>query len=207
MIFKILILSAILFNTSMADEFNNDAYDIWLINNDRIPGPVAINNEGPGLFVNVRINDTGIAKDNDYNKWEQEFKEELEYETDKECPSVGSCHIDEERWLSHYPTLNEYINEYFLPEDRGWALRVAFCESSGKPKDQFNEAVNDEYGATGWFQHLPKFWIERSVKAGFSGFAINHPKANVGVASWLFYKGGGSRHWKSSKSCWQTLGD
>ena len=200
-------LSAILFNTSVIGVFNNDAYDIWSINNDGIPGPVAINNEGPGPFIDFRIDDIGIAKDNAYDKWEQEFKAELGYEVDEECPNTGSCHIDEDVWLSHYPTLTELVDAYFLPEDRDWALRVAFCESSGEPKDQFNEAVNDESGATGWFQHLPKFWIERSVKAGFAGFAINHPKANVGVASWLFYEGGGSRHWKSSKSCWQTLGD
>ena len=135
--------------------------------------------------------------------WEKEKKIDLGYFHEVECPNVGSCDIDEDIWLNHYPTLIEYVNTYFEVEDRDWALRVAFCESSGEPKDQFNEAVNDESGATGWFQHLPKFWIERSVKAGFAGFAINHPKANVGVASWLFYEYGGSRHWNSSKSCWR----
>ena len=135
--------------------------------------------------------------------WEIEKKRDLGYFYEEECPSVGSCDIDEDIWLNHYPTLNEYVDSYFEAEDRAWALRVAFCESSGQPKDQFNEAVNDESGATGWFQHLPKWWDERSVRAGFEGFAINHPEANVGVASWLFYEYGGSRHWNSSKSCWR----
>jgi hypothetical protein len=207
MLFKILVFSAILFNASTTGQFNNDAYDLRLLNNNRIPGPVVLSNKNPGLFVKDIIHDTEIAKDNDYDKWEQEFKAELGYKIDQECPSTGSCDIDEDVWLGHYPTLNELVDAYFLPEDREWALRVAFCESSAKPRDKFNEVVHHESGATGWFQHMPEFWIERSYKSGFVGFAMNHPKANVGVASWLFYEGGGSRHWNSSKSCWQTLSD
>ena len=152
---------------------------------------------------------TIVIVNNDYDLWEAEKKKDLGYssDTEYECPSVGSCDIDEDIWLNHYPTLDEYIDEYFLPEDKEWALKVAFCESSAKPEDQFSEAVHVKSGATGWFQHLPKFWIERSHRAGFVGFSINHPKANVGVASWLFYEYGGSSHWNSSKSCWQTLND
>ena len=158
-----------------------------------------------GGEINKVIPETSIAIviNNDYDMWEIEKKRDLGYFYEEECPSVGSCDIDEDIWLNHYPTLNEYVDSYFEAEDRAWALRVAFCESSGQPKDQFNEAVNDESGATGWFQHLPKWWDERSVRAGFEGFAINHPEANVGVASWLFYEYGGSRHWNSSKSCWR----
>tara|TARA_Y100001949_G_scaffold82951_1_gene70088 strand:- start:1921 stop:2505 length:585 start_codon:yes stop_codon:yes gene_type:complete len=194
MLLKTLVLSLIIF-TFQTDQLNNDAYDIRMINNNSIPGPVAINNENPGPFIDLRMDD--------YEIWEQEFKLELGYKADKECPSTGSCDIDVDVWLNHYPTLNEWVKAYFLPEDREWALRVAFCESSAKPEDQFSEVINDESGATGWFQHLPKFWIERSYRSGFTGFAMNHPKANVGVASWLFYEYGGSRHWNSSKSCWQ----
>ena len=207
MILKTIISSVIVF-ASLTGQLNNDTYDSMLRNNNRIPGPVAINNENPKPFIDFRFINFGIegnviAKDNDYDKWEQEFKAELGYKVDKECPSTGSCHIDEDVWLSHYPTLKELVDAYFLPEDRAWALKVAFCESSAKPKDKFNDVIHSESGATGWFQHMPEFWVERSFKAGFIGFAANHPKANVGVASWLFYEGGGSRHWNASKSCWR----
>ena len=204
MIFKTIVISVIVF-TSLMGSINNGTYDNVLSNNNRIPGPVVISSLGPNSFVDHRV--TTIAKANDYDKWEQEFKAELGYKVDKECPSTGSCHIDEDVWLSHYPTLTELVDTYFLPEDRAWALKVAFCESSAKPKDKFNDVIHSESGATGWFQHMPEFWMERSFKAGFVGFAKNHPKANVGVASWLFYEGGGSRHWNSSKSCWQSLND
>jgi hypothetical protein len=178
-----------------------------------------INNDGSIPITGIEISksiitttttvmiDTGIAVNNAYDRWEIEKKKDLGYGHGAECPAVGSCDIDEDVWLNHYPTLNEYVNAYFEVGDRDWALRVAFCESSGEPRDRFNEEVNDKSGATGWFQHLPKFWMERSYKAGFMGFAINHPEANVGVASWLFYEDGGSKHWNSSKSCWQILGD
>ena len=202
MILKTLVFSIIIF-TSLTCELNNDTYDIRMVNNNRTPGPVVINNEGSGPFIDFRINDTEIAIDNAYDKWEQEFKAELGYEVDEECPSTGSCDIDVDVWLNHYPTLNELVNAYFLPKDREWALKVAYCESSAEPDDKFNEVIHPESGATGWFQHMPEFWIERSFKAGFIGFAKNHPKANVGVASWLFYEGGGSKHWNSSKSCWR----
>ena len=206
MILKTIISSTILF-ASLTGALNNGAYDSMLRNNNRIPGPVVINNENPKPFIDLRlinfsIKDTVIAKDNDYDKWELKFKIELGYKVNQECPSTGHCHIDEDVWLSHYPTLNELINAYFLPEDRAWALKVTFCESSAEAKDKFNDVINSESGAAGWFQHMPEFWIERSRKAGFVGFAKNHPKANVGVASWLFYEGGGSRHWNASKSCW-----
>ena len=197
-----IVLSAIIF-TFQTGQLNNDTYDIRMINNNRIPGPVAINNEDTGPFLDFRIDDTKIAKDNAYDKWEKEFKAELGYEVDQECPSTGSCDIDVNVWLNHYPTLNELVNAYFLPQDREWALKVAFCESSAEPDDKFSEITHPKSGATGWFQHMPEFWMERSYRSGFTGFAMNHPKANVGVASWLFYEYGGSRHWNSSKSCWQ----
>jgi len=198
MLIKTLAGSAIIF-TSLTGQLNNATYDHSVDNNNALPGPVVLDKEGPGVFLDFAMDD--------YDRWEQEFKAELGYESNQECPSVGSCDIDEERWLNHYPTLNEYVDEYFLPEDKAWALRVAFCESSAKPEDQFSEAVHDKSGATGWFQHLPKFWIERSHKAGFGGFPMNHPESDVGVASWLFYEYGGSSHWNSSKSCWQNLND
>ena len=169
-----------------------------------------VNNDSAAPLSGIEINkpivvtSTTTIINNNYDLWEIDKKKDLGYVYEEECPSSGSCDIDEDIWINHYPSLNEYVNIYFRVEDRSWAIRVAFCESSADPKDQFSEAVNDESGAVGWFQHLPKWWDERSVKAGFEGFEMNHPEANVGVASWLYYKYGGSSHWNSSKSCWQV---
>ena len=134
---------------------------------------------------------------NDLDKWDAEQKRKAGVPALEECPMDGSsCEFDEDIWLSHLPTLGELIDSYFEPEDREFITWLAYCESSGDPLDIYSDAMHPTSKATGWFQHLPKFWIERSVKAGFVGFPIDHPEANVGVASWLFYEGGGSRHWK-----------
>tara|TARA_Y100000034_G_scaffold135260_1_gene206447 strand:- start:199 stop:1107 length:909 start_codon:yes stop_codon:yes gene_type:complete len=104
------------------------------------------------------------------------------------------------------PTLNDLVNIFFFPEDRVWALRVAMCESSGQPTDAVSTAVHSSSGASGWFQHLPKFWETgnqegRVWDAGFEGNSILDPVANVGTAAYLFYRDG-DRHWNPSKSCW-----
>lgn len=101
-------------------------------------------------------------------------------------------------------TLRQLVDEFFLPEDRAWAMRVAFCESSAQPGEFSTDARHVRSGASGWFQHLPKFWEERSVKAGLAGADIMDPVANVRVAAWLFYEGGGSSHWYPSESCWSV---
>jgi hypothetical protein len=45
------------------------------------------------------------------------------------------------------------------------------------------------------FQHLASAWEARSEAAGIAGASIWDPEANVAVAAWLFYEGGGKRHW------------
>ena len=99
-------------------------------------------------------------------------------------------------------TLGQLVDYFFDPHDRDWALLVAFCESSGQPDHIISDAVHHSSRASGWFQHLPKFWDERSDAAGFTDEPILDPIANVAVASWLFYEGGGKRHWNESKACW-----
>jgi hypothetical protein len=93
-------------------------------------------------------------------------------------------------WLS-------LVEAYFAPADISRALWVIHCESSGDPT-----AVHPSSGASGLFQHLPKFWDDRSSKAGRSGDSIMDPDANVAVAAWLVYSGGGWRHWSPSAGCW-----
>jgi hypothetical protein len=113
----------------------------------------------------------------------------------------------EEDWRHNWanweepPTLLELINLYFLPEDSEWALRVAFCESSALPDDTYSNAVSSAL-AVGWFQHLSRYWLERSERSGWYGYDIFDTEPNVAVAAWLFYKDGNS-HWNESKNCWK----
>ncbi len=101
------------------------------------------------------------------------------------------------------PTLSELVDRYFEPSDRAWALRVAFCESSAQPGDISSVAHHSGSGASGWFQHLPKFWVERSTAAGVAGVDIMEPETNVLVASWLLYETPQKKgHWNESKHCW-----
>ena len=89
------------------------------------------------------------------------------------------------------------VEAHFAPEDVARALAVISCESSGDP-----DAKNPRSSASGLFQHLGRFWPERSVKAGLAGADIFDPSANVAVAAWLVYDGGGWSHWNPSRHCW-----
>ena len=146
----------------------------------------------------VATTSTVVIVPNDLDEWDAEQKRKAGVPALEECPMDGSsCEFDEEIWLSHLPTLGELIDEYFEPEDREFFTWLAYCESSASPQDIYSDAMHPTSKATGWFQHLPKFWIERSVRSGFVGFSIDHPVANVGVAAWLFYEDGGAKHWKA----------
>lgn len=95
-------------------------------------------------------------------------------------PSVGS-----DAWRSLVAT-------YFPGADVDRAMRVLACESNGDPN-----AVNPTSGAAGLFQHIPRFWVERSSAAGYGGSDIFDPVANIAVAAWLAYDApaGGWQHW------------
>lgn len=83
------------------------------------------------------------------------------------------------------------IGLYFKPEDVDLALRIAKCESTLIPGN-----INKSSGASGLFQHLPKYWPERAVAAGLNSDAdILDPYNNAKVAAWLVYEGGGWTHW------------
>jgi hypothetical protein len=89
------------------------------------------------------------------------------------------------------------VAEYFRSEDVGQALEVIRCESNGNPG-----AANPVSTARGLFQHLGSLWPERAARAGWAGADIYDPEANVAVAAWLVYQGGGWRHWNASAHCW-----
>lgn len=84
------------------------------------------------------------------------------------------------------------VEAYFPAGEVNRALRVMACESLGDPN-----AVNASSGASGLFQHMPKYWAERSSGADWGGASIMDPTANVAVAAWVVYEmpGGGWGHW------------
>ena len=82
------------------------------------------------------------------------------------------------------------VSFYFEPEDVDWAVRIIDCESEGNPF-----AKNSRSSASGLFQHLASAWEKRSADAGWAGAPIWDPEANIAVAAWLFYEGGGKSHW------------
>ena len=101
------------------------------------------------------------------------------------------------------PTLAELIGQNFKMEDWSWALKVAFCESSAQPEDTNSKALHRRSGASGWFQHLPKFWEERTEAAGIPGADIMDPETNVVIAAYLLYETPqGTGHWYPSEACW-----
>lgn len=95
------------------------------------------------------------------------------------------------------PSPEALVFTYFQPDDVGRALAVMYCESGGDP-----DAKNPYSTASGLFQHLASMWPERSEAAGWDGRSVFEPEANVAVAAWLVYEGGGWSHWNASKSCW-----
>ena len=117
----------------------------------------------------------------------------LAHEPEKTTCGPGDGHYE-------LPTLGALINEYFEPEDRALARMIAFCESSGQTHDIGSEEVSSAL-AIGWFQHLAKYWQERSEKAGFTDYDPFNGRANVGVAAWLYYTSG-VHHWNPSRTCW-----
>lgn len=81
------------------------------------------------------------------------------------------------------------VEKYFPAGWVDWGLRIIQCESGGDPN-----AKNPSSSASGLFQHLPKYWPQRSASAGLAGASAFNPEANIAVAAWLLENGGAS-HW------------
>lgn len=115
----------------------------------------------------------------------------------KSTPAPAASPRDDTNIPADAASWQGLVAAYFAQADVGRALWVIHCESSGDAS-----AVHDSSQASGLFQHLPKFWDDRSSKAGRAGALIMDPDANVAVAAWLVYSGGGWRHWSASAGCW-----
>ena len=72
------------------------------------------------------------------------------------------------------------VGAYFPPGLVDEALAVIRCESLGDP-----DIVNPVSGASGLFQHIPRYFPERAAAAGFPGASPFDPEANIAAAAWL----------------------
>lgn len=61
----------------------------------------------------------------------------------------------------------------------------------------YNETVTSSGNAHGLFQHMDKFWADRSRAAGVGGANIFDPTAQAKVAIMLFRSKSGARHWEA----------
>lgn len=100
-------------------------------------------------------------------------------------PSDGTIAAPTYGWLSEVE-VRALVSLYFEPQDVNQAIRVAWCESRFDPS-----AVNLRTGGVGLFQHLPKYWSERAINAGFGGFEPTNADASSAAAAWAVYNGGG----------------
>ena len=109
----------------------------------------------------------------------------------KDCKDRNAIIIHMEEYI---PT----IIKYFKQEDHETAIRIAFCESSGRPN-----AINGNTDGTkdvGLWQFNDRTWAWLKPKLKITSTRTN-VEVSTAVASWLFYNDG-SHHWKPSKFCW-----
>ena len=105
---------------------------------------------------------------------------------------------------THPPAVEQWrplVTQYFPSHRVEEALRIINCESNGDP-----DAVNPYSSASGLFQFLPSTWASTAPKAGWSGYSVFHPEANVSSAAWLAnrYEELGSYYWQAW-SCRRVL--
>jgi hypothetical protein len=110
---------------------------------------------------------------------------------------IAHSHTPRRTWTGTVEQWRPLVEKYFRPDDVPWAMRVMACESGGNPY-----AKNPTSSASGLFQHLARLWDGRSSAAGWGGADIFDGEANIAVAAWLVYEGGGKGHWNASRHCW-----
>jgi len=95
-----------------------------------------------------------------------------------------------EQWRN---TVRTAIISYGGPaSDTNRFLRIMQCESMGQP-----DVTNATSGAAGLMQHMPQYWDQRAISAGYAGYSPYDAVANINVSAWLIYQasGGGWQHW------------
>lgn len=99
--------------------------------------------------------------------------------------SVGTIASPTSGWLSEVE-IRALVTRYFEPTDVNKAVRIAWCESRFDPT-----STDLRTGGVGLFNHLPRYWSERSANAGFPGVDATDPVASTAAAAWEVYNGGG----------------
>lgn len=102
---------------------------------------------------------------------------------------IAHSHPPRRTWTGTVEQWRPLVEKYFQPDAVPWAMRVMACESGGDPF-----AKNPNSSASGLFQHLARYWPDRSSAAGWGGADIFDGEANIAVAAWLFATGGPG-HW------------
>lgn len=97
----------------------------------------------------------------------------------------------------HPPAVEQWrsLVQQFFPSGRvEEALTIIDCESNGDPN-----AVNPYSGASGLFQFLPATWATTAPSAGYGGYSVFDPEANVASAAWLAgrYQALGYDYWQA----------
>ena len=105
---------------------------------------------------------------------------------------------------NHPPAVEQWrslVTRYFPSNRVEEALRIIDCESNGDP-----DAVNPYSNASGLFQFLPSTWASTAPKAGWGGYSVFNPEANVASAAWLAnrYEELGNYYWRAW-SCRRVL--
>ena len=95
---------------------------------------------------------------------------------------VARAHPTRSVWSGNVEQWRPLVARYFPADQIDTAMRVLNCETGGTGNPN---SYNDRSGASGLFQHLPKYWAERSAKAGWEGASIMDTEANVAVAASL----------------------
>lgn len=121
----------------------------------------------------------------------------LELEAPAVLPAIPE-HVIDDHAAPAWPTgpgaegWRPLVELFFQADDVDRAVRIMSCESRGDA-----DARNPRSGASGLFQHMPRYWGSRSAAAGYAGASIFDPEANVAVAAWLVYDydHGGWHHW------------
>lgn len=108
-----------------------------------------------------------------------------EDEVEDRPSSTGTVASPTSGWLSEVE-VRALVAQHFAPADVNRAVRIAWCESRFDPN---HTDLRTE--GTGLFNHLPRYWAERSANAGFDGADATDPEASTAAAAWEVYHGAG----------------
>ena len=118
-----------------------------------------------------------------------------------ETPLAFSNYIDCRKGQQQVKVVQDWqplIKKYFKPEDVNKAMRIIFCESSGRSNAVgVNKNGTRDVGL--WqFNDNTWDWLKDKLKIKQNRY---DPETSTAVASWLVYNDGWF-HWNSSKHCW-----